>query len=277
VNAWIAALRIGLAAILRARLRSFLTTLGILIGIAAVVLVTALGAGARQSIGSQIDSLGANVIYVFSRPASHSGFRGGGAALLGLSDQDADAIRREIPLADKVTVFSEVDGPVVSEFSNERTKIIGADINYLEVRGFALSAGRNFSAEEIQSKAKVTMVAATAARKLFGAEDPIGRYLRIGRHPYRVIATLGPKGASPFGVDQAPGVLGSRRRPVRECSSSWRRSLRRRTARWCRSRFNVCSNKCTTSRKGKSPTFVWVPRNSFVKCRSRSTASSRGS
>lgn len=207
MRAFVEAVRIGVAALLRARLRSFLTTLGILIGIAAVVVVTALGKGARQSVGSQIDSLGANVVYLFSRPSSRSGIKAGGAELLGLTDRDAAAIRREIPLAKNVTVFSEVDGPAITEFFNERIKIVGSDVDYLEVRGYQLAEGRNFTGEEVASKAKVLLIGTTASSKLFGEQDPIGHYVRIGRHPYRVIGTLAPKGASPFGVDQDDRVV----------------------------------------------------------------------
>lgn len=204
MNSLVAAIQLGLRSLVRARLRSFLTTLGILIGIAAVVMVAALGAGARSRVGSQIDSLGANVIYVFSRPVSRSGVR---AVQQGLTDSDAEAIRREIPLITGVTVFSEVNTQVVSEFFNASTKVVGSDTSYLKVRSFELIEGRNLTREDIQAKSKLGLIGQTAQRKLFGDQDPIGRDVRIGRHSYRIIGRLGPKGVSPFGEDQDDRIV----------------------------------------------------------------------
>jgi putative ABC transport system permease protein len=203
VKALSVSLRIAFQAVARQRLRSLLTSIGILIGIAAVVLVSALGSGARAEIGKQIESMGSNVIYVFSRPSSKSGVR---TASLGLTDRDADAIRREATAVTQVTVYSEAKAQLVSEFTNARTNVMGVDGDYFAVRGYDVERGRRFNDSELLVKAKVCLIGATARDKLFGNVDPIGRYVRVGRHPFVIIGTLKPKGQSPF-EDQDDRIL----------------------------------------------------------------------
>ncbi len=182
--------------LIRASGRSALTSLGILIGIAAVVVVTALGTGARQTVADQIQSLGSNIIFVFYHPVAQSGVRGlqGG----GLTDRDARAIEREAPAVVEASVYSDVRAQVVSEVGNARIQVVGADRNYFRVRSFRVEVGREFTESEQQTKAKVVLVGQTAIDKLFPGLDPVGRFVRIGKHPYRVIGTLAPKGESPF-------------------------------------------------------------------------------
>ena len=196
LGAFWSTLRLALAAVWAQKLRSLLTGLGILIGVAAVVIVTALGAGARHSIESQIDNLGTNLLYVFSQPVAKSGARVN--VQQGLTDGDAEAIRREATAVERVTVWSQVKAQVSSEYGNTKTEVMGADGHYLTVRGFRIETGRAYNAHEERSRAKVVLIGQTAKQNLFGAVDPVGRTLRIGRHPYQVIGTLAPKGQSPW-------------------------------------------------------------------------------
>ncbi|HLV21094.1 MAG TPA: ABC transporter permease [Polyangiaceae bacterium] len=196
LGAFWSTLRLALAAVWAQKLRSLLTGLGILIGVAAVVIVTALGAGARHSIESQIDNLGTNLLYVFSQPVAKSGARVN--VQQGLTDGDAEAIRREATAVERVTVWSQVKAQVSSEYGNTKTEVMGADGHYLTVRGFRVETGRAYNAHEERSRAKVVLIGQTAKQNLFGAVDPVGRTLRIGRHPYQVIGTLAPKGQSPW-------------------------------------------------------------------------------
>ena len=199
---WITALRLGALALSRARLRSALTVLGILVGIASVVIVVALGQGASGSIGGRIESLGSNVVYVFDQPQALSGARKARGATGGLRDADAEAIRREAGSVSDVTVYSSMDTRVTTSFANARTSVVGTDLFYFPVRGFELSAGRLWTRAEERAKARVCLIGPSAAVKLFGSADPVGRSVRIGRHPYTVIGTLVGKGQSPFGQDQ---------------------------------------------------------------------------
>jgi putative ABC transport system permease protein len=200
-------IRLALAALFRAPLRSALTVLGILVGIAAVVVVIALGQGASGKVGGQIESLGSNVIYVFDQPVARSGARSALGASAGLTDEDAEAIRREAGSVSAVAVYSGTQVQAVTSFANGRTSAMGVDLSYFPVRDFELAAGRLWTPAEEQSKARVVLVGPSAAAKLFGAADPIGRSLRIGKHPFVVIGTLMPKGSSPFGEDQDDRLL----------------------------------------------------------------------
>jgi putative ABC transport system permease protein len=192
----LSALGMALGALVRRPVRAFLTALGILIGIAAVVVVTALGTGARERIQGQMESLGTNLLFIWSQSTAKSGARV--VASAGLTDADAEAMRREATALEAVGVYSEVKAQVVSEYGNARTAIMGVDADYLPVRGYSVLAGRGWTESEEQVKAKVVLIGQTAAQNLFGNHDPIGRYVRVGRHAYTIIGTLAPKGQSPF-------------------------------------------------------------------------------
>ncbi len=195
MRAWFEILRIALRALLRQRLRSALTTLGILIGVAAVVVVTALGTGARDRIGNEIENIGSNLLYVWSRSTASSGVR---TATDGLTEGDAEAIRREAAAVSGVTIWSSLNMQVQSEFSNTKTSVMGVDDDYFGVRGFDVGNGRRWSPFEAQSKAKVVLIGQTVKQNLFGATDPVGRFVRIGRTPFRIIGELKPRGQSPW-------------------------------------------------------------------------------
>lgn len=202
VARFVAAVRMAVRALLRQRLRTGLTSLGILIGIAAVVVVVSLGQGTREKVGAQLQSLGSNVIYVFAQPTAKSGLRSTDSIPEGLTVDDAAAIRDSVSATAAVTVYASMRMPAQSEFANDQTDIVGSDEYYLAVRGYALAAGRNLTSEEVRTKDKVALIGSTVRDKLFGSADPIGRSVRIGRHGYRVVGLLESKGQSPFGADQ---------------------------------------------------------------------------
>lgn len=198
----IAAVRMAVRALLRQRLRTGLTSLGILIGIAAVVVVVSLGQGTRERVGAQLQSLGSNIIYVFAQPTAKSGLRTTASIPEGLTVADAEAIRSSVSAAAAVTVYASMRMPVASEYANDQVDIVGSDEFYLTVRGYKLTSGRDLTAEEVRTKDKVALIGTTVRDKLFGSADPIGRSVRIGRHNYHVVGLLESKGQSPFGVDQ---------------------------------------------------------------------------
>lgn len=202
-----AAIRLALVALWRAPLRSLLTVLGILVGIASVVVVTALGEGASGSIGGRLESLGSNVVYVFDTPRAKSGVKRARGSAAGLTDADAEAIRREAPAVAEVSVFTSTTTQVMTAFANARTQVMGIDLAYFPVRGFELATGRIWTLAEERSKARVCMIGPSAAQKLFGSADPIGRTVRVGKHPYSVVGTLVSKGQSPFGDDQDDRIM----------------------------------------------------------------------
>lgn len=207
MSLWLATLRLALVALLRQRLRSALTSLGILIGIAAVVIVVSLGQGAREQVGAQMQSLGTNVIYVFGRSSPKSGARVATKIPRGLTVDDAIALRREATALSQVTVYSSLTQQVQSEYGTDRVDVVGADEFYIPVRGYTLVAGRNLTDADMLGKTKVCLIGSTAATNLFGERDPVGETLRIGKHAYQVVGLLGPKGRSPFGTDQDNRVV----------------------------------------------------------------------
>jgi putative ABC transport system permease protein len=205
VNALWESLRLALRSIIRSGLRSLLTVLGVLIGIAAVVTVVSLGESARDQVSAQIQSLGSNLIYVFngsgdgrSEGRERSGYR--------LSVRDAEAIRRQVNgLA--VTVYSSLESEVASDFESARVDVVGADQDYVTVRGYGILSGRDLTSSEVQAKAKVCLIGQTASAKLFGTSDPVGQSLRIGRHRFNVVGRLSAKGQNPFGTDQDNRII----------------------------------------------------------------------
>lgn len=199
-------LRLALRSIARSGLRSALTVLGVLIGVAAVVLVVALGQSAREQIGDQIESLGTNLIYVFNGEAgagSRRGDRRGNRLSLG----DAEALRRSLPGLRALTVFSSRPAQVVSDVTSARVDVVGSDQDYLRVRGYALASGRDFTPLDVQTKAKLVILGSSASEKLFGDTDPVGRSLRIGRARFEVIGRLASKGQNPVGADQDNRII----------------------------------------------------------------------
>ena len=203
--AW-SSLGIAFTALGAAKLRTALTALGILIGIAAVVVVAALGTGARERIGGQIESMGSNLLFIWAQPATKSGAKARGGTTFGLTDEDAELLRRESTALAQAGVYSEVRPQVISEFGNEKIQVAGVDTPYFQVRNYEVLRGRGWTEHEERFKAKVCLIGQTAVAKLFGNVDPVGRYLRIGRHPFQIIGTLKPKGHSSF-EDQDDRVL----------------------------------------------------------------------
>jgi len=192
--------------------RSLLTALAILLGVATVAVVTALSTGTRETVDERIQSLGSNLIFIFSRPAARSGAR---QVVQGLTERDAEAIRRE-SAASEVTVYSELRSQVKSELGNHKTKVIGVDLPYFTVRDFGVAEGRKWTPEEARGKAKVGLIGQTLVDELFEGNDPIGERVKIGRHSFLVIGVLAPKGESTF-EDQDDRIL----MPI----STWRSRL----------------------------------------------------
>jgi putative ABC transport system permease protein len=199
--------RLALRAIARNPLRASLTVLGILIGVSAVIMVTALGTGARESIGAQIQSLGSNFVVIFPRSSAASGTRGAQGSGVRLSEEDGRAIMRETTSIVALAPALRAAGQMVYGDKNWNTSIIGTTIPYLQVREWKLDRGSMWDARDEVVKSKVVVLGSSVARELFGTEDPVGRTVRIGRYPFRVLGVLVSKGEAPFGGDQDDCVL----------------------------------------------------------------------
>ncbi len=199
------AIRLALGAIARNKTRAALTVLGILIGVSAVVMVTTLASGASELVVGQIDSFGSNMLFINPQPTQTSGARS--KAIGRLTESDGRAIAREAVSVSKVAPFISSFGQVVYADANVSTTLIGTTIDYFEIRKFKVAKGNLWSESDELIKSKVVLLGVTVAGKLFGTEDAVGRVVRIGRYPFKVIGVLGPRGTSPFGEDQDDRII----------------------------------------------------------------------
>jgi putative ABC transport system permease protein len=199
---FLATLAIALRALRVNKLRSALTMLGIIIGVAAVIIMIAVGGGARAQVEAQIKSLGANLMMVFSASPTYTGARAAVGAAHTISEEDAYAIARELP--DAVAGAAPVlrgSGQIVAGNSNWSTSFYGVTPEYFEVRDWELAEGRFFEQAEINGAAKVAIIGRTVATNLFGDASPLDQSVRIRTVPLTVIGVLASKGQSPGGSD----------------------------------------------------------------------------
>jgi putative ABC transport system permease protein len=204
---WLASIRIALRALRVNKLRSTLTMLGIIIGVAAVIIMIAIGSGAQSRIEEQIRSLGSNLIMLTPGSVTASGVRMGSGTRNTLTEDDSYAIQREI--LDVVAASPQLrgTGQVVASNSNWATVFYGVTPEYFEARNWVLATGKTFEPSDMSGAAKVAIIGETVARNLFGDTDPVGQLIRIRKVPFTVIGTLQPKGQSLMGQDQDDVIL----------------------------------------------------------------------
>ena len=188
------------------RLRTFLTTLGMVIGVAAVIVMLAVGSGAQKLIQDSIESMGSNLFIVLAGSPSTAGVRGGGGQSSTLTLGDSEAIA-ELPSVNAVAPQAFGNAQVVYGSYNTNTQVFGTTDDYLEVRDWPLEAGAMFGDSDVRSAGRVAVVGQTVAQTLFGPEDPVGRTIRINGSPYLVTGLLSRKGQSLDGRDQDDTVL----------------------------------------------------------------------
>jgi putative ABC transport system permease protein len=199
---WMEAIRSAFSAIMANALRSLLTMLGIVIGVAAVIAMVAIGSGARNLVDSQIRSLGANLAIVTPGNVTQGGARLGAGAASSLTDEDARAIRREIDGVVAAAPFVQGGAQVVAGGSNWGTRIYGIDLDWFSAREWDVATGRTFDPEEVRRGDIVILLGQTVAKNLFGEDDPIDQTVRVRNVPFRVIGVMASKGQSAFGQDQ---------------------------------------------------------------------------
>ena len=203
---FMALLRIALRALAVNKLRSALTMLGIVIGVGAVIVMIAVGAGAQARVEEQIRALGSNLLLVMPGSTTAGGVRLGFGSGSTLTEDDVVAINRDLPEALAAPALRG-SAQVVWGNSNWSTQIYGVTPEYLDVRQWPLASGRIFEAGEMQGAAKVCLIGATVAKQLFGSADPIDQSIRIKRVPFTVIGVLDVKGQSMIGTDQDDLIL----------------------------------------------------------------------
>jgi putative ABC transport system permease protein len=203
---FVSLLRIALRALAVNKLRSALTMLGIVIGVGAVIVMIAVGAGAQARVEEQIRALGSNLLLVMPGSTTAGGVRMGFGSGSTLTEDDVVAINREIPEALAAPALRGT-AQVIWGNSNWSTQVFGVTPEYLDVRQWPLASGRIFEAGEMAGAAKVALIGATVAKQLFGSADPIDQSIRIKRVPFTVIGVLDVKGQSLMGTDQDDLVL----------------------------------------------------------------------
>lgn len=188
-------------------LRSVLTTLGIVIGVASVIILVAVGTGASSEVDKQIKALGTNMLVVFPGSMRVMGRAGGAGTDIPLSETDLVGIRDKIWGVVAVSGQIEDSGPVVRGNTNWTSSLSGVHAEYAAVRDWPVVSGRDLEPNDVRTGAKVAILGATVAKELFPGEDPVGTSIRIRNVPFQVIGVLAPKGQSVMGRDQDDIVL----------------------------------------------------------------------
>jgi len=200
-------IRVALRALRVNGLRSSLTVLGIIIGIGAVIVMIAVGAGAQARIDAQIRSRGSNQLTVHSGSVSSSGVELGFGSRRTVTEDDAYAIDREVPAVQAADPGIGGGGQVVAGKRNWATEFWGASHRHFEVRGWNIAKGRPFGPSDVRGSAKVVVIGETVAEKLFGESEPVGKVVRINKVPLTVIGLLERKGPSVGGRNQDDVIL----------------------------------------------------------------------
>ena len=198
---------IALRALRRNKMRSTLTALGIIIGVASVVAMVAVGNGAQARITSQVAALGQNLLSVFAGSRKSGGVNSGLGSASALTLPDAEAIRREIS---DVVAISPEDSTTAQAIANGRnwsTTVAGESPDYLKIRDWKLASGSMFTEREVRSAAKVAVIGSKTANELFGPLNPVGQSVRIQNIPFVIIGLLESKGAGMGGQNQDDRIL----------------------------------------------------------------------
>jgi putative ABC transport system permease protein len=201
-------IRIAFKAIQRNKVRSALTMLGVVIGVASVIAMIALGSGARSAIDEQIQSQGTNIIYLnsgsFGRGPGQA--RGGAGTQTNLTLEDAQAVA-ELPVVGLSTPGVRTRAQVIAGNLNWNTQVEGANEHFVVIRNWPIRSGANITPRDIATADKVCLLGDTVARTLFPDQDPVGQVIRVKNLPFRVIGTLAVKGQGQFGDDQDDFIL----------------------------------------------------------------------
>jgi putative ABC transport system permease protein len=203
----LASFRVAILALRVNALRSFLAMLGVIIGVASVIVMVSVASGAGQAIEARIRALGTNLLIISPGSFTSGGRHAGEGTAAALSEGDIKLIKARVPGVAAIAGMISGSAPVVAGASNWTTSVSGVNEDYLEVRDWELAEGRNFTEAELRSGAKVVILGATAARELYGAAPVIGEQLRIKNVPFTVIGLLTVKGQSGWGGDQDDTAL----------------------------------------------------------------------
>jgi putative ABC transport system permease protein len=203
---WTKLIKVAIKSIIKNRMRSALTILGIVIGVGAVIAMVSVGQGASADIQSQISSLGSNMIIIMPGTSQQGGINRGASSLNSLTMKDVNKIAREGKLIKHTSPLINAPAQVIGMGRNWSTKVQGVSAEYLEIKDWPLLRGEFFSDRDVRSRKKVALLGKTVVNKLFGSADPLGQRIRIGTIPFIVIGVLDEKGQNMMG-DQDDVIL----------------------------------------------------------------------
>ncbi len=195
-------LGIALTALRANLLRSILTTLGIIIGVASVIVMVAVGAGARSEVDRQISALGSNMLVVFPGASRLLGRSGGAGTTMPLAEGDLTALRDKVPGVTHASGYLQGTAQIVRGNTNWATQVAGVHDQFFTVRDWTVATGQAFTPQEVRSGAKVAIIGQTVVQKLFPNDEPVGQMIRVRNVPFTVTGILESKGQNSFGRDQ---------------------------------------------------------------------------
>lgn len=199
---FLSSLKVAIRALRMNKMRSFLTMLGIIIGVGAVIIMVALGSGAKEMIAKQIASMGSNLIMVVPGATTAGGARMGMGSVSTLTSDDAQAIKQDCPAVKAVAPVWGGVTQVVLGNQNWNTGVNGTTPDFFEIRDWPIAFGRRFTDQEVSGAFKVAVLGQSVVDNLFGSDNPVGQIIRIKKVPFSIVGVLSRKGQSPRGDDQ---------------------------------------------------------------------------
>lgn len=195
-------IRIALRAIVRNKMRSFLTTLGIIIGVAAVIAMMAIGAGAKKQVEQAFAAMGTNLLILMPGSTNSGGVRGGFGSASTLTYDDVEAIRSQVSSVKAAAPQLRSNQTIVGDNGNWLTQVTGTIPDYFSIRSWPMQFGAIFSQQDVDTGSKVIVLGLTVVEKLFGADaNPVGQTVRVGNSPFTVVGVAARKGQSAMGQD----------------------------------------------------------------------------
>jgi len=204
---WKSLIKVALKSIMKNRMRSFLTMLGIIIGVASVIALISVGRGTQADISGKIQSMGTNLLMVMPGASGFGGVSRGAGSWHTLTLADAEKIEKEATLVTQVSPVVRESAQVIAGRNNWFTSVQGVAQNYAIIRNWPIDRGVFFTDRDVKALAKVAVLGATVADTLFPGQDPIGARIRVGNVPFTVIGVLGKKGQNMMGSDQDDVIL----------------------------------------------------------------------
>ncbi|MBI9075540.1 MAG: ABC transporter permease [Desulfatibacillum sp.] len=204
---WFKFVKVALQSILKNRMRSLLTMLGVIIGVGSVISLMALGQGSQADITTQVSSMGTNLIMVHSSSGRTGGVSHGSGSLATITMDDVDELREKAATLAAVSPSVRVSGQVIAGNANWNTSVEGVSPQYLSIRNYEMASGTFFTERDVKIRAKVAVLGQTVVDNLFGDKNPIGARIRFRNVPFKVIGVLAEKGQSSMGNDQDDVIL----------------------------------------------------------------------